>query len=125
MIRVISSGLLKLVGPGVDDRVLVEVVHGCHDAVLELFFGGDPDVTQHRAGEFGEEALDEVEPGAVGWREGELETARLCSEPSLGFFGDVGGMIVQDQPNRSVSRVGGIDELKELDELAAAMPLLD
>ena len=32
-------------------------------------------MAQNRAGELGEEALDEVEPGAVLGREGELESA--------------------------------------------------
>jgi hypothetical protein len=44
-------------------------------------FDGYPDVAQDRAGEFGEEALDEVEPGAILGREGELEAAgRVASQ---------------------------------------------
>jgi len=42
--------------------MLVDVVHGGHDAVLELLFGGDADVAQDGASKLGEEALDEVEP---------------------------------------------------------------
>jgi len=45
--------------------LLVDVVDGGEDTVRELLLGGDPDVAQHRAGELGEEALDEVERGAV------------------------------------------------------------
>ncbi len=48
-----------------DDGVSVELVHGGHDAVLELLFGCDAYVAQDRAGELGEETLDEIEPGAV------------------------------------------------------------
>ncbi len=48
-----------------DDGVSIEVIHGGHDAVLELLFGCDADMAQHRAGELGEEALDEIEPRAV------------------------------------------------------------
>jgi hypothetical protein len=44
----------------VDDRLLIEVIDGSHDAILELLFGCDTDMTQNGAGEFGEEALDEV-----------------------------------------------------------------
>ena len=44
-------------------------------------------MAQDRAGELGEEALDEVEPGAALGREGEREAARrLSGEPSSGFF---------------------------------------
>ena len=109
-----------------DDGSFVEVIHGSHDAVLEFLFGCDADVAQHRAGELGEEALDEIEPGAVLGREGEFEAAdRLIGEPSLGLLGDVCGMIVKDQPDRRMGRIGGIDELEEFDELAAAMAVLD
>jgi len=73
-----------------DDGVSVELIHGGHDAVLEFLFGCDADMAQHRAGELGEETLDEVKPGAVLGREGEFEAAgRLLGEPSPGLLGDV------------------------------------
>jgi hypothetical protein len=75
----------------VDDRMLVEFVHGGHDAVLEFLFGCDANVTQNGAGDFREEAFDEVEPRAVLRREGELEAAgRLIGEPRLCLLGNVG-----------------------------------
>ncbi len=84
-----------------DDGMLVDVVHGGHDAVLEFLFGGDADVAQDGAGELGEGALDEVEPRAVLGCEGELEAARgLFGEPSFRLLGDVRGMIVEDQLDR-------------------------
>src|SRR5262252_4645195 len=59
-------------------------------------------------------------------REDEFEAAsRLISEPGPGFLGDVCGMIVEDQLDRRMGRIGGIDELKEFDEFAAAMAVLD
>ena len=71
-------------------------------------------------------ALDEVEPRAMRGREDEFETAsRLIGEPGPGFLGDVCGMIVEDQLDRRMGRIGGIDELKEFDEFAAAMAVLD
>jgi hypothetical protein len=72
----------------VNDGILIEVVHGGHDAInaiLEFLFGGDADVTQNGVGEFGKEALDKVEPGAVFRREGELEAVRgVIGEPGFG-----------------------------------------
>ena len=66
---------------------MIEVIHGGHDAVLEFPFGCDADIAQHRAGELGEEAFDEIEPRAVLGREGEFEaTDRLVREPSLGLL---------------------------------------
>ena len=58
--------------------------------------------------------------------EGEFEAAGgLIGEPGSGLLGDVGRMIVEDQLNRRMGRIGGIDKLKELNELAAAMAILD
>jgi hypothetical protein len=103
----------------------IEFIHGGHDAVLEFLFGRDADVAQHRAGELGEEALDEIEPGTMLGCEGEFEAAdRLFGKPSLGLLGDVGGMIVEDQLDRCMGRIGGIDKLEKFDEFAAAVASL-
>ncbi len=115
-----------------DDRMAIEFIHGSHDAVLEFLFGCDADMAQHRAGELGEEALDEIEPGAVLrtsrsiGREDEFEAADgLLGEPSLGLLGDVRGMIVENQLDRRMGRIGGIDEFEEFDEFAAAVAVPD
>jgi hypothetical protein len=67
----------------VNDRIAIDLVDAGDDALLELVFRGHPDVAQDRAGEFGEEALDEVEPGAVLGRAGERinpgRQAEACS----------------------------------------------
>ena len=34
-------------------------------------------------------------------------------------------MIVEDQPDRGVGRIGGVEQLEEFDELAAAVAVLD
>ena len=48
-----------------NDGIAIEEVDGGHDAIPELLFGRDADMAQHGPGQLGEEALDEVEPGAV------------------------------------------------------------
>ncbi len=101
------------VGPSVDDRVLVEVVHGSHDAVLEFLLGCDADVAQDGAGELREEALDQIEPGAVLGCEGEREAAgRSGGEPRFRLLGDVRGMIVEDQTDRRMCRIGRVEKLE-------------
>ena len=39
-----------------NDGILVEVVHGSHDAILEFLFGGDTDVAEDGAGELGKKS---------------------------------------------------------------------
>jgi hypothetical protein len=63
-----------------------------HDAILEFLFGCDADVAQDGASKFGEEALDEVEPGAMLGREGEFEAmGGLLRDPGSGLLEDVRG----------------------------------
>ena len=72
------------------------------------------------------EALDEVEPGAMRRREGEFEAmCGLLCDPGTGLFGDVRGMIVEDQLDRGVGRIGGVEELEEFDELATAVSIFN
>ena len=100
-------------GPGVNDRIVVEVVYGSHEAVLELLLGGYADVAQDRTCELAEEALD-VEPGAMHGSEGELEPASgLIGEPGSRLLGDMRGMIVEDQVDRRVGWVGLIESLRK------------
>jgi hypothetical protein len=83
-------------------------------------------MTQDGAGEFGEEALDEVEPGAVRGSKCEFEAVSgLLREPGSGLFGDVGGVIVEDQLDRGMARIGGVEKLEEFYEFATAVAILD
>src|SRR5712691_4212973 len=107
-VRIISGGFVELVGPSVDDRMLVEVFDGGHDTVLEFYFGCDADMAQDGEGQLGEEAFDQVEPGAMRWCERELEAALgLGSDPSFRLLGDMCGMIVEDPLDRRVSWISG------------------
>src|SRR3981189_1967359 len=104
----------------------IDVLDTGHDALPKLVLRGHADVAQYRSGELGEEALDEVEPGAVRGCERELEAAGGSSgKPSSGFSGDVRGMIVEDQLDRGAGRIGRIKQLEELDELQAAVAVSD
>ena len=55
----------------------------------------------------GKEALDKVQPGAVFRCESEFKAAStLIGEPSLCLLGDVRGVIVEDQLDRRMARIG-------------------
>jgi hypothetical protein len=106
-----------------DDGMLVDVIHDSHDAILEFLFGCDADRPQDGAGKFREEAVDQVQPGAVLGSESEFEAAPGCwaSEP----FVSLCGMTVEDRLDRRADWVDGIKELQEFNEFAAAMPVPD
>jgi hypothetical protein len=60
------------------------------------------------------------------WGEYKVEAALgLGSEPLVGFLGHVRRMIVQDDFDRSIARVGCVEFLEEPDEFARAMALFD
>src|SRR5437588_4911555 len=109
-----------------NDGMAIDMIDGSHDAILEFLFGSDADVAQDRACKLGEESFDEIEPGAVRGREGEFEAAgRLIGDPSSGLLGDVRGMIIEDQLNRRMARIGRVEKLEEFDKFAAAVAVLD
>src|SRR6266478_14410 len=49
----------------------------------------------------------------------------LRSEPGRGLARDMGGMVVENDLDRGVGRVGGVEQLEKLDEFAAAVAFLD
>ena len=62
----------------------------------------------------------------MGRREGEGEAPdRLRRQPTRGLARDMSGMVVEDEFNRGVRRVGRVEEHEELDEFAAAMAFFD
>ena len=47
----------------------------------------------------------------------------LGGEPSFRLPGDVRRMIIEDQLDRRIRRIGGVEELEEFDELATAVSI--
>src|SRR6202048_1148544 len=83
-------------------------------------------MAQDRPGEFGEEALDEIEPRTMLGREGKLEASRRSSvEPGSCFSRYVRGMIIEDQLDRGAGRISGVETLEEFDEPPAAVAVSD
>src|SRR6516162_8138642 len=59
-------------------------------------------------------------------RERERKAAnRLRGKPARGLARDMGGMVVENDLDRGVGRVSPVEELKKLDEFAAAVTFLD
>src|SRR5215468_869918 len=62
----------------------------------------------------------------MGRRECEGEAASgLRRQPARGLVRDMGGMVVENDLDRSVSRIGGIEQLEKFNEFAAAVAFLD
>src|SRR5882672_12575401 len=95
--------------------MLVQMLDSGHKAILLFLFGGDTDVAQQGSGELGEEAFDKIEPGAVLWREHELEAAgALLGEPVARLLGDMRRMIVEDQLDRGLRRIASPEAVRML-----------
>ena len=102
-----------------DNGLAIEVVEVRDDPLLEFGFRSPPDATQDEARHLREEALDHVEPGAMLWREDEAEAAlALCGKPLVGFLRQVRRMIVQNNLDRGIRRVGRIELLEKANEFA-------
>src|SRR5271165_2659454 len=100
MDRLISRGLIDFVGPSVNDGIAVGLLDGVEDSLA-----------QFRA-VFGREHEGEASFGLLG-------------EPGLGFLGYMGGVIVEDELDRSRRRISRVELFEERDELAGAVSFLD
>jgi hypothetical protein len=97
-----------------DDGVAVEVIAVDEDPCLEFILGCDANAAKHRVRHLGEEALHQIEPGAVLRGELKGETARRLSlQPRLGLLGYMRGVVVEDQLDGGVCRISGIELLEK------------
>ncbi len=101
----------------------------CRDAGLARSFAGSDDrvhdITRHglKAGFFvgGGDAARSCPDHQLHAR----AVRGLLSDPGSGLFGDVCRVIVEDHLDRRAGRIGGVEQLEEFDEFAAAMAVLD
>lgn len=115
----ISSGVgLPDEGP----RLLVVLRGEAVDGGLEIDDGVEDAVFQAAAREFGEEALDGVEPGARCWHEME-GPSWVSGQPGedLGLL--VGGVVVENDVGGLGGREFGLDCVEEADELLVPVAL--
>ena len=105
-----------------DDGITVEIIEIIQDPLLQFLLRSDANMPQQRARHLGEEPFDEIEPRPVLGSEHEGEAAiALCGEPLVRLFGNVCGVIVEDDLDGRVSRIGGVELLEESNELARTM----
>lgn len=118
-----SRSTIGSVCPGVDDRIVIEVIDGGDQPILQFLLGGTPDMSQHRAGEeFRKEAFDQIEQEPCIGCEDEFEAARVMfDKPTAGLSRDLCRMIVEDQLDRGLSEISHTKQLQKLDKLAAAV----
>lgn len=95
-------------------------------SLLGFGFRSHSDVAQARARHLREEALDQVEPGAVLWREDEAKAALgPRGEPLFGLLGHMRRLIVQDDLDRDIERIGRVELLEKADEFGSALAVFD
>ena len=90
------------------------------DRGLEIGHAGERAASDALPGDLGEQPLDEVEPGARGGGEVQLEAGMLV-EPGLHLLGLVGLIVVDDEMQIEVLGDDAIDLLEETNELLGAV----
>jgi hypothetical protein len=101
----------------VNDWIAVELIDRGHETLLELLFGGDTDVAQDERASLEKKPSTRLsqEP-CLGVKVNSNLPAGCSASPSSGLSGNMRGMIVEDQMDRRVGRIGRVDEREELDE---------
>jgi hypothetical protein len=116
---------MDTVGPFRYQRALVAGFDIVLDPVAEFVLAGDADAAQDRTGHFGEEDLDPVEPGGVGWREDKFKASGFGGEETAGFSRSVGRVGIEQDADQDANRIGGVEFLQKGNELAAAVAVSD
>src|SRR5580700_2369344 len=94
------------------------------DGVLQFAGAAVNPAAQLPFGEQRKPALDQVEPGAAGRSEVQME-ARMAQEPALDGRGLMGAVIIEDQVQLQFIRHRGVDGGKEAAKLDRAMALME
>ena len=102
----------------------VDLGNALLNPVFEIGQELDPDVTKKGPAHLGEEGLDQVEPRAVLRCMHIFEPVGAGGQIGPGLLGDMGRMVVQDDPDLGFGRVVGIQILEQGDEFPAPMPFL-
>jgi len=106
---------MDTVGPFRGPRALVASFDIALHPVAELILAGDADAAQDRTGHFGEENLDAVEPGGVGWREDKFKAPGFSGEEAADFSRAVGRVVIEQDEQHAeqhANRTGGVEFLQ-------------
>lgn len=117
-------GFQVKVFPSVHDRVGVDFGNALLDPLLEFGPGGNTDMSEKCSIHLGEEGFHRVEPRPVLRRMDILESVGTSGQVDPGFLGDIGRMVVQNDPDPGMGRIAGVQVLEKGDEFLAPMPLL-
>ncbi len=74
--------------------------------------------------QLGKPALDQVQPGATGWREVKME-AWMTNQPALDGWSLVSGVVVEDEVDIELRRDFPINEVQEPAELLGSVALME
>jgi hypothetical protein len=117
-----SNDLIWVGGPGEGFGVFVGFGDEAIDGGLEINEGVEDAALEPPSGEFGEEALDGVEPRRRCWREVE-DKSLVAIEPSPDLWMLMGGVVVEDDMDGLVFGDLGVDHVEEADEFLMPVAL--
>src|SRR5271168_2424337 len=108
----------EICGGGPEERLGVAIVCGdvVEDGLAQMGHRMKAAAPDSLGGDFGEPALDLVQPGGVGRYKMQME-ARIALEPAHNRGGLVRGVVVQHQMHVLAGRNACVDGLEEMQEL--------
>jgi hypothetical protein len=103
----------------------VDVLEVQVDAIDQFLLAGDADTPEHASRHFAEHGFHDVQPGTVFWREDELKSVRVKTEPALCLFGNVCRVVVEQEANPRLRRIAVVQFAQQSDEVHAGVAVAD
>ncbi len=111
--------------PTMNDGIGIDFCNALQNSVAKFFPGFHADMPKKRACHLSEESLDDVEPRSMSRRQHILEAVGSGCQERPRLFRDMRGMIVENDPDRALRRIIGVQIFEQSDELATPVTALN
>ena len=108
-----------------DDWLSVDFSDSGEDSIFQLLDGGDADVFEKGSCHPAKQCFGDVEPRSMRGSENVPESVGVFAQIPAGLFGEMGGVVVQDDSDDAFRRIVRVQFPKQGNKFDAAMTRLD
>src|SRR3970040_2046194 len=96
-----------------NDRLSVDFRDSGEDSVFQLLDGGNADVFEKSSRHLAKQCFGDVEPRSMRGSENVSEPVGRCAQIATSLFGEMCGVVVQDDSDDASGRIVGVQILEQ------------